>query len=147
MSFSPTCQFCLRNSTISKNDNQPQVEISESCEDGMNVVERNWLMVIRNNFKSHQKKILGKLHLKKWFENVSDYDSYALKLNPKVIFITSALLIASIVIINNRLQSRQLKPQLKAKKKSILAISNVFWSNDSELQNRERPVLIDYNGK
>ena len=69
------------------------------------------------------------------------YDSYALKLNPKVIFITSAVLIASIVIINNRLQSRQ------AKKKSILAISNVFWSNDSELQNRERPVLIDYNGK
>ena len=58
----------LRSSTGSKNDNQPQVEISESREDGISLFERNCLKVIRNSFKSHQKKILGELHFKRWFK-------------------------------------------------------------------------------
>ena len=74
------------------------------------------------------------------------YGSYALKCNPKVFFITSVILIGSIVMIRNRLLSRQLESPPEAKNKSILAITNVFCSNDSVLQNRERPVLIDYNG-
>ena len=69
MSFWPN--FNLRNLTKSKNDSQPQVEISESCEDGMSVVERNWLMVIHKNFKSHQKKILGKLHFQKNYSKMT----------------------------------------------------------------------------
>ena len=75
------------------------------------------------------------------------YGSYALKCNPKVFFITSVILIGSIVMIRNRLLSRQLESPPEAENKSILAITNVFCSNDSDLQNRERPVLIDHNGE
>ena len=50
-------------------------------------------------------------------------------------------------MINSRFLSRQLESQPRAKNKSILVISNMFCHNDSDLQYRERPVLIDYNGE
>ena len=49
-------------------------------------------------------------------------------------------------MINNRLHSRQLKPQFQAKNKSILAISNVD-PNPNSNETVPRPMLIDYNGQ
>ena len=65
-SISPNGTF--RNLTNTKNDIPPEVEVSESGENGISVFERKWLTVIRNKFNSHQKKILGKLHLKTKFK-------------------------------------------------------------------------------
>lgn len=105
--------------SVTENDNPPQVEVSESPEDGKSIFERHCLNIISNSFKSHHKKIL-------------------------VFSTISVIVTGSTVMINNRLLSRKLKSQFQVKNKSILAISNVFDGIDSDLQKRR--VLIDYNG-
>ena len=66
-------KILFRSSTRSKNDNQPQVEISESHEDEISLFERSCFKNIRNSFKSNQRKILGNCIKKTYiFKNVEN---------------------------------------------------------------------------